>query len=116
MQRFHAGHFGVEQGQSVLFSDVEHDGPMWTGRGRRETRLAVRFGQPFQGRPSVFLAPDMWDFDSKTNQRGDLRAERISETGFDIVFRTWSDTRVARLRVSWLALGAAAADEDWTLY
>lgn len=116
MKRFHTGHFGVEQGQEVLFSDVEHDGPMWTGKGQRETRVTVLFAQPFQGQPSVFLAPDMWDFDSKTNQRADLRAERISETGFEIVFRTWADTRVARLRVSWLALGAAAADEDWTLY
>lgn len=116
MERFHTGHFGIEQGQSVLFSDFEHDGPMWTGKGRREIRVPVRFREPFQGAPTVFLAPDMWDFDSRTNQRADLHAEKVSETGFEIVFRTWGDTRVARLRVSWLAMGAAAADEDWALY
>ena len=32
---------------------------------------------------------------------------------FDIVFRTWGDTRVARVRVAWIALGAVANDDGW---
>jgi hypothetical protein len=30
------------------------------------------------------------------------------------VFRTWADTRVARVRVSWMAIGAAHHADDWS--
>ena len=32
---------GIQQGDTVLFSDFEHDGVMWTGDGPRQTRLVV---------------------------------------------------------------------------
>ena len=35
------------------------------------------------------------------------KAEGISPEGFEIVFRTWGDTKVARVRVAWQAIGAA---------
>ena len=38
--------------------------------------------------------------------RADLTAENVSEKGFHLVFRTWGDTRVARVRADWLAIGA----------
>jgi hypothetical protein len=31
------------------------------------------------------------------------------------VFRTWEDTKVARARVDWLAIGAAHCEDDWQL-
>ena len=58
----------------------------------------------------------MWDIDGDTNQRADLRAEAITPTGFDLVFRTWGDSRVARIRADWMALGEIAGDDDWQLY
>ena len=40
----------------------------------------------------------------------------MTETGFEIVFRTWGDTRVARVRADWLALGEVADEDDaWEL-
>jgi len=116
MQRLESGVVGVERGSTILFSDVEHDGPMWTGRGKREVRVAVRFRERFRAPPAVFVAPDMWDFDQGTNQRADMQAERITEAGFDIVFRTWGDTRIARMRAAWMAVGDLPRADDWELY
>jgi len=32
------------------------------------------------------------------------------------VFRTWGDTRVARVRASWTAFGELPYGEEWDLY
>ncbi|MFC3117585.1 H-type lectin domain-containing protein [Jhaorihella thermophila] len=45
--------------------------------------------------------------------RAELVAENITPQRFEIVFRTWADTRVARLRVAWMAIGELADDNDW---
>jgi len=29
------------------------------------------------------------------------------------VFRTWLDTRVARVRISWIAMGAMSDEDAW---
>ncbi len=58
----------------------------------------------------------MWDLDQKTNQRVDIAAESITTEGFEIVFRTWGDTRVARVRADWIAMGEVADEDDWALY
>ena len=54
--------------------------------------------------------------DATTVIRADVSTETITEDGFDLVFRTWGDTRVARVRVSWTAIGEVADPEDWDLY
>jgi hypothetical protein len=54
--------------------------------------------------------------DGNTNQRADLRAEKITARGFDLVFRTWGDSRVARIRADWMAMGELTAEDDWELY
>jgi hypothetical protein len=48
-----------------------------------------------------------------TAHRSELVAENISETGFDVVFRTWSDSRVARVRAAWMAIGDLPFEDDW---
>jgi len=37
----------------------------------------------------------------------------VTATGFEIVFRTWADTRIARIRADWIAIGPARDEEDW---
>jgi len=51
-----------------------------------------------------------------TAMPGDIRAENVTETGFDLVFQTWSDTRIARASASWLAIGEVADPDQWQLY
>lgn len=107
------GLIGIEQGSKILFSDFAHDGAMWTGSGTREVRHVQTFESPFVEAPSVTVGLSMWDIDHMTNSRVDVQAENVTERGFDIVFRTWSDTRIARVRADWLAIGAAPDDDDW---
>lgn len=57
----------------------------------------------------------MWDMNSDTKQRADLKAEAITPKGFDLVFRTWGGSRVARIRADWMALGEIAGGDDWDL-
>ncbi|MEX5728372.1 hypothetical protein Ga0609869_001725 [Rhodovulum iodosum] len=113
MQTFDGRMIGVDRGSVVLFSDFEHDGVMWTGTGPRASRTPVRFSQSFRAPPVVYVGISMWDLDQKTNQRADISAENVTEDGFDVVFKTWADTRVARIRADWMAIGAARHEDDW---
>lgn len=116
MKKFLKQAIGIDQGEDVLFSDYEDGGDMWTGSGPRERRRAVQFREPFKSTPVVHVALSMWDMDSATNARADISAENVTAAGFDVVFRTWGDSRVARARIRWLAIGDAAHEDDWQLY
>ena len=115
MKRFPAGLLGVDRGSVLLFSDFQDGGPMWTGEGAREARKHVRFSTPFAEQPTVILGISLWDMDRRTNLRADLTAETVLREGFEIVFRTWADTRVARIRVDWTALGPLPDPDLWAL-
>lgn len=97
----------------LLFDDFEHSGPMWTGQGPREARVAVVFAERFTAPPSVWVGLTMWDIASGANARIDLRAEEVTRDGFAIRLRTWDDTRIARARAGWQAIGPLRDDDDW---
>lgn len=80
---------------------------MWQGSGPREVRVFQPFIAPFIDEPAVTVGLGMWDIDHQTNARIDIAAEAISPKGFEIVFRTWGDTHVARVRATWMAIGTA---------
>ncbi|MEP3346893.1 MAG: H-type lectin domain-containing protein [Litoreibacter sp.] len=116
MQRLTNNNIGISQGSRVLFSDYIDDGPMWTGTGPREHRFDVKFAENYATVPNVMVSIAMWDSDTKTNQRMDIAAENISESGFELVFRTWGDSRVARVRANWMVIGPLPNEDDWELY
>lgn len=113
MHRFKSHIMGVEQGSIMLFSDFEDGGEMWTGSGQRELRKSVLFSESFVGSPVVHVSLSLWDMDQKTNQRADISTDKITAEGFTIVFRTWGDTRVARVRADWMATGELPHEDDW---
>ncbi|HBM60972.1 H-type lectin domain-containing protein [Salipiger marinus] len=113
MRRIRASVIGIDQGTEDLFSDFATGGDMWTGSGPRERRKPVTFSEPYRQPPVVQVAVSLWDVDHGANLRADLLAENVTEQGFDLVFRTWSDTRVARARMTWLAIGEIGSDDDW---
>lgn len=115
MKHLRGSLIGIAQGEEVVFSDFEKGGEMWAGQGPRERRREIRFENPFREPPTVQVNLSMWDLDADTIMRGDLVAENISSDGFDIVFRTWSDTRVARLRAGWTAIGEVPTEDDWDI-
>lgn len=116
MKRLRNHLIGVDQGETILFSDFQTDGEMWTGQGARQVRMHVRFSEPFRQPPMVTTHLSMWDVDSATNMRADVQPEDVSAEGFMIVFRTWGDTRIARVRVAWMALGELSHSDDFELY
>jgi len=116
MKSFGSHIVGVDQGEEMLFADYETGGAMWTGTGARARRKAVKFSQRFRRTPVVHVSITMWDTDCGTNARMDLAAERVTPEGFDLVFRTWSDTRIAQVRLAWMAIGEVAHEDDWDLY
>lgn len=106
---------GILQGSRVLFSDFADGGQMWTGQGDRESRFIVTFKDKFLEPPAVTVGISMWDMDHKTNSRADITAENVTVDGFHIVFRTWGDTRVARIRADWMAIGTVRGEDDWDI-
>jgi hypothetical protein len=115
MKKFTGSLIGVDQGDEEVFSEFASGGAMWTGEGNRERRKSVRFSEPFRTAPVVHVSLSLWDIDQRANVRAELVAEKVTTKGFDLVFRTWSDTRVARVRMSWTAIGEVASEDDWTL-
>ena len=115
MKRFH-NLVGVDQGDVVMFSDFEDEGEMWTGRGPRERRRRIKFAEPFKEAPMVQVSLSMWDIDNQAPTRVDIKAETITQDGFDLVFRTWGDSKIARVRASWIAFGTLPHADDWALY
>lgn len=116
MKRLENHLIGIDQGDVILFSDFEDGGEMWTGRGPRERRRRIAFSEAYQTAPSVHVSISMWDVDTKTPLRADVSADAIALDGFDLVFRTWGDTRVARVRVAWMSVGSIRQSDEWDLY
>ncbi|MBL4918932.1 H-type lectin domain-containing protein [Szabonella alba] len=113
MRRFRTNSFGIEQGSRVLFSDFIDDGVMWTGQGPRESRHIVQFREAFIDVPAVHVSIAMWDMDSGANGRADIAADKVTAKGFHLVFKTWGDTRVARIRADWMAIGPLRDTDEW---
>lgn len=115
MKRIRSHLVGIDQGEHVMFSDYENNGRMWSGEGTRQRKKTIVFSEPFAEPPVVQASMSLWDVDKDTNVRADVQAKNISPTGFDLVFRTWGDTRVARVRLAWMAIGQLRHEDDWDL-
>lgn len=113
MRRISTTVIGIAQGDQEVFSEFFDGGAMWTGDGPRDRRQNVRFETPFLQPPVVHVGLSMLDVDSTRNLRTEAAAEHITERGFDLVFRTWGDSRVARIRMNWIAIGALRHADDW---
>ncbi|MFT6446825.1 MAG: hypothetical protein ACJA1J_003088 [Sulfitobacter pontiacus] len=115
MKRMNASSVGIDSGETVLFSDFQDGGEMWTGKGQRERRNHITFSTPYRDIPTVHASLALWDVDNATVMRADLRSENVTKEGFELVFRTWGDTRIARVRASWMAIGPLPQQDDWEL-
>ena len=113
MKKLRGSRIGIDQGDDEVFSEFAAGGSMWTGEGNRERRKRVKFSEPFRVPPAVHAGLSLWDVDQRANVRAELVAEKITKTGFDLVLRTWSATRIARVRMNWLAIGEIASEDDW---
>ncbi len=113
MKKLNSHRIGVDSGLAHGFSDFADDGEMWAGKGKRVRSVEVTFNEAFLSPPVVHLGFAMWDISNAANTRVELASENITETGFTAVFQTWGDTKVARMRANWLAIGEVEDDEVW---
>ncbi len=116
MQRLQNSLIGVDRGDHLQFNHFESGGPMWNGIGDREVAQVIQFTEVYRAPPVVQVFLTMWDIGNEAFGRADVQAEDIGCEEFTAVFRTWGDTRIARARVGWLAIGELEHDDDWKLY
>ena len=90
-----------------LFNHVDNNGPMWSEDGDREVRLKVSFSESFQKPPHITLGISGIDSSMAQNLRFSLVAENVTTENFEVVMKTWDDTKIARASVNWSAIGQA---------
>ena len=82
--------------------------PEWNlfdGEEDRTSRYVVRFDPPFGRVPTVSASLSSFDIVREANGRLRVRVENVTRFGCEIVFHTWSDTRVWAATASWIAFG-----------
>lgn len=114
MRRIDTNWLGVAEGFVTLFDHWADATEMWDGIGERQVRQAITFEGSFASVPVVQLSATLIDAHSDTYLRLNMRAEDVTEQGFTLAVDIWDDTRIARLGVSWQALGPLDdPDEIW---
>ena len=108
-------HISIQQGRETMFSHFDTGGEMWTGSGPRSVSRTIVFDEPFAATPMVTVSSGMWDVGSYANLRAEIEAESVTERGCTLVFRTWGDTQIARIRADWMAIGAAVDPSVWSV-
>ncbi|PWJ15099.1 H-type lectin domain-containing protein [Jannaschia seohaensis] len=116
MRRLRNHMIGIDQGSEMLFSDFAEGGPMWVGEGPREVRCRVTFSEPFRSPPALMTGLALLDIDSSANLRLDLSHGEVTREGAELILKTWGDSRLARLRADWSAIGEVAGSDEWDLY
>lgn len=66
----------------------------------------VVFDSPFSTVPVVHLGLTGFDMDRRESSRLTLKAENVTEFGFQAVISTWDASRVFSVEFNWLAIGA----------
>jgi hypothetical protein len=67
----------------------------------------VQFDTPFSNTPLVHVGLLGFDIDNRDSARINVHTEAITSSTFDIVIKTWRNTRVYNVQISWIALGQA---------
>jgi hypothetical protein len=77
------------------------------GPGERLVKRYVSFAQGvFTKAPAVMVALSLMDTGNRANTRVEAYAENVSQSGFNMVFRTWSDSVTHGLSATWIATGS----------
>ncbi len=72
----------------------------------RQFVVDVLFDSPFAAPPVVHLGLTGFDVDRRESARLSVKAQNITESGFQVVINTWDATRVFSVEFDWLAIGA----------
>lgn len=67
----------------------------------------IRFDQRYSSKPIVHVSLAGFDIDNSRNARLSLNATNITNEGFSLQIRTWLNTRMWSVEVTWLSIGVA---------
>jgi hypothetical protein len=76
------------------------------GEGSRSFKVDISFASSFSSFPVVQLGLTGFDMDQRESSRISLKAENITESGFQAVLSTWASSRVFAVEFNWLAIGS----------
>ncbi len=93
----------IQSGSNQLFYHYQTD-YMWTGHGDRIFPGHVKFETPFRNRPHVLVTLSGLDAFHGENVRVNVELRETFEDHFDVNVRTWADTKLAAVWVSWIAI------------
>jgi hypothetical protein len=86
----------------ITFKEVKVVDP--TKKDYYEKIINVTFKHAFITKePTIQILPNLVDIDCNTNTRYTIVAQNITKTGFNILFRIWSDTFIHQLDFIWKA-------------
>lgn len=75
------------------------------GHGARSHTVTVTFPEEFAVPPTVVVSLCGFDSHAGHNVRLDVRATRVEHNQFRLTYKTWGDTYVHQMQVSWIAYG-----------
>jgi hypothetical protein len=73
--------------------------------GSRSFTVDIAFASSFSSVPVVQLGLTGFDMDQRESSRITLKAENITESGFQAVISTWASSQVFAVEFNWLAIG-----------
>ncbi len=82
------------------YNEYKH---MMNSRGERSITKHIEFDVKFKKTPKVIASISLLDIKRGTNLRVNVYAEHINASGFDLRIATWDDTKLYRLRGSWIS-------------
>ena len=82
------------------YNEYKH---MENSRGERSITKHIEFDVKFKKTPKVMVSISLLDTERDTNLRVNVYAEHINTSGFDLRIATWDDTKLYRLRASWIS-------------
>jgi hypothetical protein len=80
---------------------------MNTGKGERTYEERIYFEEKYEKIPHVMTSISGLDEDNKDSSaiRIELKEEKIDTAGFNLIIRTWDDSRLFNIKVTWTAFG-----------
>lgn len=73
--------------------------------GDRTAKRYIPFSESFVSPPTVTVGLTNLDVDHERNTRVEVYPTDVTSEGFNVTYRTWWDSRIWGLGVSWIAIG-----------
>ena len=93
----------IQAGIHTVADDDESFRSFRDGEGERSFVHLVRFERPFATAPKILVTITHFDIASYTALRLNIRAEKISASGFTLRYFTWANTQIFGLGAQWMA-------------